>query len=240
MGGEFPNYAYADPRSFDYSPYVSAMQEASTPATVDSESPKLAVTTNWAGSKPPQLFEGTAQDNLAVWAVRWHDDRGGSGVAKLNWQVMSGDYNSGYVGQTHWSFPASDLRRGATQVSFTAQDIKGHTTTQGACALLKLGRNRADRLRGTRQGDRLVGRSGNDKLLGRAGQDCLLGGRGRDKLKGGSGNDHLIGGPGSDLLISRGGGRDTIRCGPGRHDRAVVDRKDRIRGRGCEIVRRRR
>jgi hypothetical protein len=44
------------------------------------------------------------------------------------------------------------------------------------------------------------------------------------------------GGGGRDRVKARGGGRNVVRCGKGR-DKAVVDRRDRVRG--CEKVRRR-
>jgi hypothetical protein len=122
MGGEFANYVHGDLRSFDYSPYVGAMRAASRPGTVDKVKPTLAVTDPGAG--PTSTIAGTAHDNLAVWAVRWQDDRGGSGVARLDWQVISGDYDTGYDWQTRWSFPASALTLGATKVTITAEDIK--------------------------------------------------------------------------------------------------------------------
>src|SRR4051794_808169 len=80
MGGEFANYVYGDHLStFDFSPYVSPMQEATPPAAVDSVDPTLTVTSQITSAGPPPTIEGTAHDNLAIWAVRWHDDRGGSG-----------------------------------------------------------------------------------------------------------------------------------------------------------------
>jgi hypothetical protein len=129
MGGAFANYAFSPLSAFNYSPYVGAMQAASTPATVDPEPPTLEVASP-AGSGPPSVIEGTAGDNLAIWAVSWRDNRGGSGVAELDWEVVSGDYDSGYVGETRWSFPASDLAPGATEVTITAEDIKGHAARQ--------------------------------------------------------------------------------------------------------------
>jgi hypothetical protein len=130
MGGEFANFVYGDHLStFDFSPYVTAMQQASTPAPVDSVDPTLNVTSQITSSGPPPLIEGTAHDNLAIWAVRWRDDGGGSGVAKLDWRVLSGNYTSGYVWETRWSIPATDLAPGATRVAITAEDIKGHTAT---------------------------------------------------------------------------------------------------------------
>ena len=102
--------------------------------------------------------------------------------------------------------------------------------------------------------DRVLGENGNDRLFGQAGRDTLLGGRGNDRLNGGAGNDRLVGGGGRDVLTggpgrntylagagndtvrARNGRRELINCGKGR-DRAIVDRRDRVRG--CERVTRR-
>ncbi len=101
------------------------MQEASSPAVVDSQAPTVGV----RGTSAPQstgTIDGTAHDNLAVWAVRWQDDRGGSGIAQLSWDVGDVDnYKSESTAQTHWSIPAGELSPGATRVTVTAADIKG-------------------------------------------------------------------------------------------------------------------
>jgi hypothetical protein len=123
MGGEFANFAYAPLDEFDYSPYVSAMQNASSPAEVDGEDPTLKVTRVSRAS-----IEGTARDNLAIRAVVWQDSRGRSGVADLSWEVLSGNYNSRYQWQTRWSIPAGSLTPGATRVTIRAVDIKGHSS----------------------------------------------------------------------------------------------------------------
>jgi 6-phosphogluconolactonase (cycloisomerase 2 family) len=119
----------------------------------------------------------------------------------------------------------------------------------GACANVKRGTRRADRLVGTRLGDRLIGLAGDDVLEGRAGADCLegragndrlvggngkdklTGGPGRDRLKGGGARDALSGGPGNDTINSRDGRRETVDCGKGR-DAVTADAVDRLRG--CE------
>jgi hypothetical protein len=104
------------------------------------------------------------------------------------------------------------------------------------CANRKVGTHRSDRMVGTGSGDTLIGRRGRDFLLGRRGADCLRGNGGRDRLSGGRGPDRLLGGIDQDRLFARDGMRDTVNCGRGRRDRAVVDRRDRVRG--CERVRR--
>jgi Ca2+-binding RTX toxin-like protein len=100
-----------------------------------------------------------------------------------------------------------------------------------------------DRLAGAAGNDKLTGAAGNDRLTGGSGNDVLSGGTGKDSLDGGTGNDRLTGGSlvnrykggsGNDVLNARNGRRETVDCGSGRRDRAVVDRRDRVRG--CERV----
>jgi len=102
---------------------------------------------------------------------------------------------------------------------------------------LFVGTRRADRLVGTDGPDELRGLAGNDRLSGLAGNDRLSGGAGNDRLTGGRGTDTLLGGSGNDILSARDARRDTVDCGAGRRDRAIVDRYDRVRG--CERVSRR-
>jgi hypothetical protein len=128
MGGEFADYAYAPLDEFDYSPYVSAMQNASSPAKVDGEDPTLKVTKQGRSAS----IEGTAHDNLAIRAVVWQDDRGRSGVARVDWQVLSGNFDSGYKWQTRWSIPAGSLTPGATRVTIRAVDVKGRASAGAA------------------------------------------------------------------------------------------------------------
>jgi metallophosphoesterase (TIGR03767 family) len=112
-----------------------------------------------------------------------------------------------------------------------------------------------ERLVGTDGDDKIDGADGRDRISGGKGRDCLQGGPGHDRVKGGADGDRLSGGPGRDRLrgnagadkMQTGGGRDridaadgerdTVNCGGG-PDRAVADRKDRVRG--CERLKRRR
>ena len=102
-----------------------------------------------------------------------------------------------------------------------------------SCPFEQIGDRKRDKLRGTPAGDSLRGRGGRDVLRGLAGGDCLSGGRGADRLHGGPDGDRLKGGRGRDRIDAKDGDRDVVRCGPG-HDRARVDRRDRIRG--CEAA----
>ena len=95
----------------------------------------------------------------------------------------------------------------------------GGGLANGPCANPKKGGRGRDVLVGTPKGDRLFGYRGADRLIGRAGRDCLKGGKGNDRIR------------------ARDGQHDVVRCGAGRHDVAIVDRRDRVRG--CERVRRR-
>jgi Tol biopolymer transport system component len=99
-----------------------------------------------------------------------------------------------------------------------------------------LGASGADHLDGGPGHDTPLGGGGSDRLLGRAGEDRLFGGAGGDRLDPGSGRDRVAAGSGNDRVVARGGVRDTIDCGPGRRDVAIVDRLDRTRR--CERVRR--
>jgi Ca2+-binding RTX toxin-like protein len=85
--------------------------------------------------------------------------------------------------------------------------------------------------------DRLYGLAGDDTLSGLAGKDLLEGGPGDDTLAGGPGRDTLRGGTGNDTITAADRVAETVDCGPGRKDRATVDRVDRVKG--CERVARR-
>jgi hypothetical protein len=137
----------------------------------------------------------------------------------------------------------------------------GPTLRKGRCANKTVGTKLGEKLKGSPKGDRILGGKGKDRIKGLAGKDCLngqagndkvsggkaadsvKGGNGKDKLSGGSGKDKLIGGKGkdrmnggagNDRLLARDHKRDVVNCGKGKHDRAVVDRVDKVRG--CEKV----
>src|SRR3954464_8559853 len=93
-----------------------------------------------------------------------------------------------------------------------------------------------DSLRGGKGNDKLSGGAGDDTLKGEAGRDTLDGSAGNDKLDGGASAGSLLGGAGNDSITARNRKRDTVDCGAGRRDSAIVDRADRVRR--CEKVRR--
>jgi carboxypeptidase family protein len=131
-GGAFANYAYGELEKFDYSPYVDALRRASRPARVDRQPPKLALTSSQRATRRVVAGEraslkGVASDNFAIRAVRWYDDRGRQGVARLTW-MFSGDERSGWHGETDWSIDNLTIPRDATRVTIVAEDIKGLAT----------------------------------------------------------------------------------------------------------------
>jgi Ca2+-binding RTX toxin-like protein len=94
-----------------------------------------------------------------------------------------------------------------------------------------------DTIHGGGGNDTLYGAGGNDKLFGDAGKDKLFGGGGSDKLTGGPGVNKYDGGAGNDTVNARNGKKETVNCGAGKKDVAVVDKRDKVKG--CEKVRRR-
>ena len=48
----------------------------------------------------------------------------------MNWEVLEGDYDSGYEWQTRWSFAAADVSPAATRVEVVAEDIKGNASAR--------------------------------------------------------------------------------------------------------------
>ena len=112
------------------------------------------------------------------------------------------------------------------------------TRVAGLCetGMTKKGTPRKDQIKGTEGGDLLQGRRGNDRLNGKAGEDCVAGNKGNDRLRGAKGKDKLHGGKGEDRINSKDGERDRVACGPGKKDRVVADKKDKLTG--CERKRR--
>jgi hypothetical protein len=127
MGGEFGDYAYGGLGGFDYGPYASAMAEGGS-AEPDASAPSLTVT-HGSGSADAANLAGVTRDNLAIRSVRWSSDSGARGSARLTWDVLGGDYNSGYEWQTRWAVSNIPLRPGPNRICITSEDIKGLTTS---------------------------------------------------------------------------------------------------------------
>jgi Ca2+-binding RTX toxin-like protein len=87
---------------------------------------------------------------------------------------------------------------------------------------------------GTDRADELIGTKGRDLILGDGGNDRIFAGSGNDEITGGHGRDLIDAGRGDDRVRARDGKRDTIDCGTGKKDVAIVDRIDRVKN--CETV----
>ncbi len=111
----------------------------------------------------------------------------------------------------------------------------GSALASTSAAAVKAGGPGSDTLAGTPRADSLLGRGGNDSLSGRGGGDRLSGGPGADELTGGPGADRLHGDGGNDRLLARDGAADTVNCGAGSGDVALVDHVDRVVA-NCERV----
>jgi poly(3-hydroxybutyrate) depolymerase len=84
-----------------------------TAPSLDLSTPTTAST--YSTSTQPLTLTGTAADNTAVTSVTWSSDRTG--------------LNGTATGTTTWSTPALTLMNGANQLTLTATDAAGNTTT---------------------------------------------------------------------------------------------------------------
>jgi len=120
MGGGFANYHWGGGlKASWYAPYVDAVQAAATPGNVDASEPTLDA------RAAPGVIRGAARDDLAVWAIRWRDNLGGTGVAELDFTITEGAMMHIKDWQMDWSVPREALTDGATSVTMRAVDIKG-------------------------------------------------------------------------------------------------------------------
>jgi len=75
---------------------------------------------------------------MAIQAVRWSNDRGGSGAAQMNWQVFSNYtlasyanyYQNSWDWQTNWGIADITFQLGLNTITLVVEDIKGLKTTQ--------------------------------------------------------------------------------------------------------------
>jgi hypothetical protein len=126
-GGAFANYDYAGLGDFDYGPYEDAMRKASTPGRVDRRAPDLSLTSpadNRRAAGRTLDLRGVASDNFAIRAVRWYDDRGREGVAKLSAPggIPAAEW------RLRWSIEDLHVPPGTTQITISAEDTKGLAT----------------------------------------------------------------------------------------------------------------
>jgi hypothetical protein len=124
MGGMFVNYVFSGLSSFDYTPYVAALQAAATPGVVDRVPPTVTVTAKQR-SGGTVTVSGTAHDNLAIHAVWWRTATA-SGAAQMEW-AATGDYRHGYNWHINWT--ATIPAQAHARVVITVADIKDNVTT---------------------------------------------------------------------------------------------------------------
>src|SRR3989344_1192148 len=75
-------------------------------------------------------LSGYAYDNLAIKFVKWEDNRGNSGMAKMRWRAISGSRLVGYsIWRMDWDM-AVPLEVGTNAITITASDIKGITSSR--------------------------------------------------------------------------------------------------------------
>jgi hypothetical protein len=128
-GGSFGIFSFGRLQYAEYDPYDAALRQASTPTRVDTRPPKLTLT-DPPGSTPRVSagtsirLEGTAGDDFAIRAVRWYDDRGRQGVARLTWNP-TGDAQSGWNGAMSWSIDRLRIAPSARRLTISAEDIHG-------------------------------------------------------------------------------------------------------------------
>ena len=130
-GGTFANYAFHGLSAFDYTPYITGLQAAATPGTVDTQAPSIDVTTS-TRSGSDVLLSGSAHDDMAIRSVQWQTTTGKSGAAPMTWTVTGGDYQVGYQWRMDWSLriPAASGER----ITLTVWDSKGLPTSSTVVA----------------------------------------------------------------------------------------------------------
>jgi hypothetical protein len=127
--------------TFDYTPYAAALHQASTPEVITNQAPTLVITSHTSGnfqtSSNTLSLAGYAKDDLAIKAVRWSNDRGGSGATPTNWQVFSKYDYASFISfyQTPWDWQTNfsteiALQPGLNKITVEAQDIHGLKTAQ--------------------------------------------------------------------------------------------------------------
>jgi hypothetical protein len=134
MGRLFAIYANDGLKSFDYTQYEAGMRAGAVPGVVDDRAPELAITepdaqaSSLATAADAIAVRGWASDNLAIRAVRWTNDRGGSGSAMMTWPIVAGSTDTGSAWRMEW-VTTVPLLPGTNVINITAEDIKGITST---------------------------------------------------------------------------------------------------------------
>jgi Ca2+-binding RTX toxin-like protein len=197
-----------------------------TPNGLGARSATVAIASNGAGS--PHIVALTGTGAL----------RPGRCANRLDGTARGETLTGTSAGDRIFGLGGSDILNGLAGADCLNGGAGNDRLSGGAGADTLTGGRGNDRESGGSSRDTLNGGAGNDRLSGGAGNDRLIGSNGNDKLTGGAGRNTYSGGRGNDTINAVNHARDTINCGPGRRDRATVDRHDAVRG--CERVSRRR
>lgn len=81
-------------------------------------------------------------------------------------------------------------------------------------------------MKGNMGSDTMSGGQGADRVNGGCVMDKIFGDAGGDNLNGGNANDTITGGPGNDTVFAADEELDSISCGLGEGDVAIVDQAD--------------
>jgi len=168
-------------------------------------------------------------------ATEGNDELTGDELPNLICGLGGNDRINGLGGNDTLFGDACGAKTGGASVAQSGKD--GDDRLNGGDGKDKLyGAGGKDSLSGGKGNDRLFGGKGNDKLKGDAGKDTLDGGKGHDKLTGGGAVNKYKAGAGNDTVNAKNKKKETVDCGPGKKDKATVDKKDKVKG--CEKVKR--
>ena len=126
MGREFANFVFGDLEEFDYEPYVTAMQAASTPNRVTTDPPTIEVTEETVDADVGTVrVGGIADDAYAIRAIRWEDAEGRTGAATMTWEPIEPNFPA----RVRWQIDDVALDETPAQVRITVTNIKDLSTT---------------------------------------------------------------------------------------------------------------
>ena len=192
--------------------------------------------TSWRGERPPITTAGRIR-SLSPLATTRNDGEAGEGdfVSSEIIAVFGGEGDDDLTILTPGGAgkDAARRRRRRRHPVDPALPVRGHDYGGGGPDAIRNeaknglvhGANGDDLIFGGDGPQALWGEGGDDTLRGLDGDDFLLGNRGADIFLPGPGNDSVAGGHGPDTIFARDGQRDSLSGGPGKEDRARVDRE---------------
>lgn len=122
------NYAFGDTLTeFDYSDYEAGSRSASSAAVVDGTPPALTVDDPEVDGSTATVT-GTATDDHAVHYVRWENERGDRGIARMEFEILDGDIDTDFTFEMRWRIDGIPTDGGPVVIEVA--DIKGLRTTE--------------------------------------------------------------------------------------------------------------